>query len=459
MVQDSFVGITDRLVLTARDVLIVRIGLANHLTRLAAHGSGDAVLTPEGWQQNWFSRIDVSGSREMVSINWERAGLSAAGTHLLSIDARLHHRSMQGTVADQTIRITDSAGRLARLVEFGPAGDLVTAETYEGTGVRDLWDPGKRLQIDAGVRLDGGASASRVVPGPRLGVRYFLDDAGRTTIRGSIGRFVGRLPLGARVFDRFPDRTDTTFDLATGSAVDSRSYHMSQAPLPLPRADAVALELEHRFSATLEVQAAVRQRLGSRLATVHLPGRSGAVLLSGTGESRYRELQVSARKTWSNESQVFVSYVHSSSLGDVNDFGSLFTNLDAPLLEPGGLAPIRADVPHRLRGWSTFSLPRRAVVSPSVEWRTGFPYSPVDLFQHYAGPANSQRFPRYFSTDVTAFKTFDLFARKADLGLQFFNVTGHFNPRDVIYVVDSLRYRQFSSSFGVTLAGYMQIRW
>jgi hypothetical protein len=177
------------------------------------------------------------------------------------------------------------------------------------------------------------------------------------------------------------------------------------------------------------------------------------------GESRYRELQVSARKTWANESQVFVSYVRSSSIGDVNDFGSLFTNLDAPQLEPGGRAPIRADVPHRLRGWSTFSLPRRAVVSPSVEWRTGFPYSPVDLFQHYVGPPNSQRFPQYFSTDVTAFKTFDLFARKADLGLQFFNVTAHFNPRDVISVVDSRRYQEFSSSFGVTLAGYMQIRW
>ena len=170
-------------------------------------------------------------------------------------------------------------------------------------------------------------------------------------------------------------------------------------------------------------------------------------------------MQLAVRKTLPNDAQMFVSYVWSSSIGEINDFGSLFTNLDAPLLEPGGKAPISADVPHRLRGWATFSLPLRVVVSPAVEWRTGFPFSAVDVFQHHVGEPNSERFPNYFSTDLTVFKTFDVFARKMDLGLQFFNLTGHVNPRDVISVVDSSRYREFSTSFGVTLGGYMQIRW
>jgi len=165
------------------------------------------------------------------------------------------------------------------------------------------------------------------------------------------------------------------------------------------------------------------------------------------------------RKTWIHDAQLFVSYVRSSSTGDVNDFGSLFTNLDTPLLEPGGRAATVAAVPHRLRGWATFSLPHDIVVSPSVDWRTGFPFSALDVYQHYAEPPNQQRFPAYFSTDVTAFRTFNLFGRKMDLGLQFFNLTGHANPRDVIAVVASPRYREFSSTFGLTLAGYMQVRW
>src|SRR5204862_4511458 len=108
----------------------------------------------------------------------------------------------------------------------------------------------------------------------------------------------------------------------------------------------------------------------------------------GVGTSDYRELQLAVRKTWQDDSQVFVSYVFSKSTGETNDFGNLFTNLDAPLLEPGASSVINADVPHRLRGWATFSLPQRIVVSPAVEGRTGFPWSALTVHQHYAEARN-----------------------------------------------------------------------
>jgi hypothetical protein len=458
-VRDVFAGLTDRLVVSSRDLITIRLGAMSHQTTLAATGSGDAVLTPEGWEQNWFSKVDAAGKREVASISWERGGFVWNGAHAISVSGSVHHRSMRATLTDQTIQIKDTAGRLVRLIEFGTAGALNPRETYAGVGMRDLWDLNKRTQIDAGLRLDGGGSSDTVVAAPRIGVRYYLDEAGRTTIRGSVGRYAGRTPLAAAAFGQFPARIDTTYNPASGAVMRSVVYQPAIAPLPLPRADAVALEIEHRLRPSLELQAAVRQRSSSRLATVEVPSAGGLTTLNGSGESRYRELQLSVRKTWPNDAQIFVSYVRSSSVGSINDFGSLFTNLDAPLLEPGGSAPIAADVPHRLRGWATFSLPLRAVVSPAVEWRTGFPYSSQDVFQHYAGEPNAQRFPTYFSADVTAFKTFDLFSRKMDLGMQFFNITSHFNPRDVISVVDSPNYQEFRNSFGVTLAGYMQVRW
>ena len=89
---------------------------------------------------------------------------------------------------------------------------------------------------------------------------------------------------------------------------------------------------------------------------------------------------------------------------------------------------------HRWLAWGTFDLPSSVVVSPVFEWHSGFPYSVVDVYRHYVGTPASERFPNYFSLDMTAFKTFDIFERKWDLGLQFFNITGHFNPRDVIAV-------------------------
>ena len=53
----------------------------------------------------------------------------------------------------------------------------------------------------------------------------------------------------------------------------------------------------------------------------------------------------------------------------------------------------------------------------------------------------------------------DIFSRKMDLGLQVFNLTNHFNPRDVIAVVDSPRFRELTNNPGVTVGGYMQVRW
>jgi len=458
-VRDLFGGITDRLVLSSRDLLTIRVGVIAHKTSLVAHGSGDAILSPDGWSQNWFSRVNVNGARQSMSATWDRAGLTAFGKHTVSAIAGFHHRSMEGMLTDQPIRIINTAGLLVRSIEFGPTGSLSQTDLYGGMGIRDLWDMTDRLQVDIGLRLDAGTPSDDPQLAPRLGVRYLVAADGRTTLRGSVGRYVGRVPLPAKGFGQFPARVDATFDPETGARVSRRFAQPAVGDLEAVRADAFALEIEHRVTPTLELQAGVRRRLGSHLPTVDVMRRSGLALLSSIGESDYRELQLSVRKTWPHESQMFLSYVRSSAVAELNDFGSLFTNLDAPLLEPGATAPIMADTPHRFRGWATFSLPLRVVASPSVEWRSGFPFSALDVYQHYLGAPNSERFPTYFSADLTAFKTFDLLRRKADLGLQLFNLTGHFNPRDVVAVVESPRYREFSSSFGVTVAGYMQVRW
>ena len=458
-VNDVFGGVIDRLVIGTRDLLTLRLGVLGHHTALTPTGTGTPLLTPEGWRQNWFSTLDVDGRRASLSASWEHDGVKAAGEHALSTNLSVRFRSMDGTLVDSPFKIVDENGEVVRAVFFGPTGILVTDDIGYGAGFRDLWDITSRLQLDLGLRLDGGGTSDGIVPGPRAGLRYLLDESGRTILRGSIGRYVGRVPLGAKAFNGFPSRLDITYDPDTHLPISRVAYRPAVGDLPLPRADAVSLEVEHHITSTLELQAAVRARNGSHLPTVNVPDATGRAWLMGTGESRYRELQVSGRKTWPNASQVFVSYVWSSTIGQVNDFGTLFTNLDAPLIEPAGRAPTPADVPHRLRAWSTFSLPLRIVVSPAVDWRTGFPWSALTIDQHYAEPPNSQRYPAYFAVDLTTFKTFDLLGHEMDLGLQFFNLTGHSNPRDVVQVVDSPNYQQYATTYGITLAGYMQIRW
>ncbi|HEX7138086.1 MAG TPA: TonB-dependent receptor, partial [Vicinamibacterales bacterium] len=427
-------------------------------TAIVPQGGGNPILTPDGWLNNWFSSVDVSGRRVAASGTWERAGLTAAGNHDVSGTARVYRRSMDGTVSNLPITVVDPDGARVRTVEFGPPGRLNPDEWNWGVGVRDLWDVSERFQVDLGVRVDSGWRQSSVLA-PRFGLRYLVDAAGRTTVRASVGRYAGRAPLAAKAFGRFPSRRDSFFDPNTGAMTASYVYIPVMGQLPQPRADALALELEHRLTPTLELQVGARRRVGSKLPTVQVPESGGLTPIIGNGTSEYQEVQFAVRKIWANQSQIFISYVHSSSIGDTNDFGTLYTNLDAPLLDRNAHAATPADVPHRLRGWATFSLPERIVVSPAVDWRTGFPYSALDVYHRYIGAANTQRYPNYFSVDLTAFKTFEIFGKEMDFGLQFFNLTAHDNPRDVVAVVDSPRYGQFAQSFGVTIAGYMQIRW
>ena len=97
-------------------------------------------------------------------------------------------------------------------------------------------------------------------------------------------------------------------------------------------------------------------------------------------------------------------------------------------------------------------------MTPVVEWRSGFLFSPVDERYLYAGAPNSRSFPRFMATDMVAYKTFTARGRSADIGMQLFNVTNHRNPRDVDAVVGP-RFGQFRNSVGPIVRGYMLVKW
>ena len=182
-------------------------------------------------------------------------------------------------------------------------------------------------------------------------------------------------------------------------------------------------------------------------------------IVRGNGEADYREVQISARKQWKNDQQLFVSYVRSVQRGDLNDFAGLFGGWDVPLVQAGGQARLAADAPNRVLAWGTFNLPRSIVVSPVVDWHDGFPYSNVDSRYFYAGEPNSERFPAFMSMDLVVYKTFTAKGRNADIGFQLFNATNHFNPRDVYPVRGDPRLGTFTNSVGPIIRGYMLLKW
>jgi hypothetical protein len=315
-----------------------------------------------------------------------------------------------------------------------------------------------RVQLDAGVRLDhsrhGGAA-----PSARIGARYGLDADGLTTVKAGFGRFVGNLPLVIPAFDGYPARIDRWLDPASGDVTREVLHRPRVGRLHLPRANALVVGLERQISLGLDAQISYTNRRSSRLAVLQVPADSGDLAVVSGGRGAYRELQLSARRLWPNEQQLFVSYVRASARGELNDFASVFQTMDVPLVQPGGAARTANDAHHRVLVWGTFNLPRRVVVSPVGEWRSGFPYSAMSVRQLYVGDPNSRSFPSFMAVDAVVYKTFTVKRRSADVGVQLFNLTNHHNPRDVYPVVGTSRYGQFSNSVGPIVRGYMLLKW
>jgi hypothetical protein len=117
------------------------------------------------------------------------------------------------------------------------------------------------------------------------------------------------------------------------------------------------------------------------------------------------------------------------------------------VLQPDTYGRRPFDVPNRFLVWGVVSLPRGVMVAPTAEYRTGFPYSQLDERQDVIGARNEGgRFPNLFTLDLAVTKDVAIIKHKARVGVQFFNLTDHFNPRDVQNNVASPTFGDFANS-------------
>jgi hypothetical protein len=458
--RDVFAGVTNRFVVDQTTIFTVQVGALAHNADMMPQGRGTTFLSPSGWRGNWFSTIRRQASRVSAIATWERTTVIGSKTHDVTIAGSAAARHLHETIGNSAVAVEDGEGRPVRTVTFGAASALGVRDYPMGLLARDVWHVTDRVQLEIGARLDHrGRHVTAPVPSGRLGIRYALDESGQTVLKGGYGSFVGNLPLAAEAFAEYPTRTDRQIDPETGVIVSERVLEPMVEHLRQPRAVTATIGIERQLMPRLDAQVSFTNRRSSRLATLAVPLESGSLFVRSDGTAAYRELQISARRTWANDQQLFVSYVRSVSTGELNDFAGVFQGYDVPLVQPGGQSRLPADAPNRVLAWGTFNFPRRIVVSPVMEWRSGFPYSELDGRYLYAGSPNNRAFPTFMSTDLIVYKTITARKRTADVGIQLFNVTNHYNPRDVYPVVGDPRCNTFTNSVGPILRGYMLFKW
>lgn len=325
------------------------------------------------------------------------------------------------------------------------------------------------LSFDLGLRYENQRIAQESNLAPRAGFAWSPFKNDRTVLRGGLGFFYDKVPLNVRSFARYPSRTVTKYAADGVTILDSRHFvnvlvdTPPVEPLDFRRRRGGDGFVPENLKWNVQLDQVVSPLLNLRLNltgshTDHIyivnpeldyRGRSGIVLRSA-GEATYRALELTARIRLPHKDQLVVSYVRSQARGDLNDFNSYFGDFGAPIIRQNQYSNLPFDVPNRLLAWGTLNLPRRVTISPIFEVRSGFPYSVRDEEQNFVGVRNSSqtRFPTFLSLDSEIAKEFQVTKKYGvRLSLRVFNVTNHFNPRNVRANTADRRFGEFFNSY------------
>jgi hypothetical protein len=281
-----------------------------------------------------------------------------------------------------------------------------------------------------------------------VGLTLALTKDRRTLLKAGGGLFYDRVPLNARAFPLFPDRTLVTFE-ATGEVASSVPYsNVITGGLKNPRSETWNVEIDRQVIEKLLVRVAYQQRntVHDLILNPEATASGNLLSLANSGREFYREFQITGRYQIGRQT-LNASYVRSKATGDLNDFNQFFGNNPQAVIQANARGPLPFDAPNRFLAWGEFNAPWRVTVMPVLDVHTGFPYSTVNELREFVGPRNEQHFRQFNSFDLQVLREFRVpfrgKERSVKVGFSVFNLFNHFNPRDVQNDLDSQRFGDF----------------
>jgi hypothetical protein len=413
-------------------------------------------ITPDRNSGGWYDRQHRESRRyEWLEI-YNFALKKWHGSHLFKAGLNLGHTTFSGTDRGNPVRLVRSSGATYQLLEYVGDGILDRRQNEYSVFVQDKWTINRRVTLDLGLRYDRDQIGAQNNFAPRVGFVFLPRVSESTIVRGGVGLFYDKIPLNIGAFEQYQDFVVTTFGNDGVTVADEpRLFHntLDASDLRNPYSIAWNVQVDHQVTPRLLLRGGYEERQTRREFFVEPVSTQDALLLLNTGRSRYRELQALARFRFQEGRNVFLSYVRSQALGDLNDFNTYFGNLRHPIIRPNEFGRQGFDAPHRLLFWGDFGLPKDVTITPVVDWRSGFPFSLVNEKQDFVGARNGAgRFPQLVTLDLLLTKGLRIPFRgkkyKGRIGLTIFNITNHWNPRDVQNNLASPQFGTFYNSAG-----------
>jgi hypothetical protein len=413
------------------------------------------VETTEG---GFFNRQNRDTDRAQWQEIYQSSPKHFYGDHQLKAGFDFSRSSYDGRQQFLPVDIVGVAGKTLQRIEFGaPTAFVVHQNEFAWFG-GDQWTVVPRLTVNLGLRFDNDSVTDSTHTAPRLGLTLVLTKDRRTLLKAGGGLFYDRVPLNARAFPRFPDRTLATFD-ATGEIVSSVPYsNVINGGLKNPRSETWNIEVDRQVMENLLVRIAYQQRntVHDLVLNPETTENSNFLSLANNGRDFYREFQIAGRYQRGRQT-LNVSYVRSKATGDLNDFNQFFGNDPQSVIQPNSRGPLAFDAPNRFLTWGELNAPWKLMLMPVLDIHTGFPYSVVNERREFVGPRDDARFRRFNSFDLQVLRNLGVRFRGKEhtvkVGFGVFNLFNHANPRDVQNDLDSSRFGGFFNSAVRTFRG------
>jgi hypothetical protein len=427
-------------------------------------------LTPDLNTGNYFAESRRRSPRLQWQETYYARPFEFHGQHSFKTGTELDLTNVSGTYSEKPILIRRSNGTLAQRIDFTTASAFRRRAGEFTAFVQDHWVMSPKLTFDVGLRFDRDGIVRQTNFAPRISFLFLPFKNDRTIIRAGIGVFYDRTPFPVGYFNQLPERIVTRFapDGITVTDAARRFVNTVEEPLRNPRSVRWSLQLDRGITPDLTARIGYLERSTTNdfLIEPRVSATNQSTLALGSlGRSRYRELQLLFTYEKPRIGNWNASYTWSSAQGDLNTVDNFLGDFPAFVVRRNEYAPLPFDAPHRFLVYGQLKTRYDINISPSVEIRSGFPFSLVnEQLDYVSGRDRAGRFPLFISLDVQVTKGFAIpkfvpmvDGRRARIGVAVFNITNHFNPRDVQQNTGSLQVGEFFNSLGTSVRGKFEL--
>jgi outer membrane receptor protein involved in Fe transport len=350
----------------------------------------------------------------------------------------------------------DEVGQLRSQIRFtGPNAAGVRNREY-GAFFLDRLTFGPKLQVELGARYDRERVTGKNNFSPRAGFSLLPFGVATSKISGGIGIFYDNIALVNLQLPRMQRRFATLYDGNFASSPPAPTSVIVSPALRNPGGLHWNVGWEHEWGPRWVSRINYIQKKGwdqVRVAALTRPDGFD-LMFNNSGRSSYRAAEFTFDRPIRTNLRFLASYIYS----DAKARPSLSLDFPDPDLEQISVALTDWNTRHRFVSWGYFPVPWKMNGSFSIEARTGFPYSAVDVLNDVVGGYNSRTMPTHFVTNVSAEKEIPIpFKRRVALRVGVTNLFNRFNPRFVDTNTNSPNFMTFSDSSARHFVGRVRI--